>query len=76
MNKIIIFKKYDDCDLKNLTLIKNKQRRNVEKTNEVEFSNNDSEYLFIKMLFSSLIRAKKTIEKVVNDVDKNKNHFV
>ena len=76
MNKMIVFEKYDDYDLKNLILIKNKQCRNVEKTNEVEFSDDDSKYVFIKTSFLSLIRVKKTVEKIINDVDKNKNHFV
>ena len=72
---MIIFAKYDDCKLKNLILMKNKQRRNVEKVNEIEFSDNNLKYMFIKTSSSFLIRVEKTVEKVINDVNKNKNHF-
>ena len=67
MNKMIVFVKYDDYKLKNLILIKNKQRRNVRKANEIKFSNDDLKYIFIKTSFSFLIRVEKIIKKIIND---------
>ena len=61
MNKTIILKRYNDCKLENLIEIKNKQRRYVKKTNEIEFSDNDSKYIFIKTSFSFLIGAEKIV---------------
>ena len=65
---MIISTKYNNYKIKNLILIKNKQRRNVEKKNEIELSNDDSKYIFMKTSFSFLIHAKKIIEKVINDL--------
>ena len=48
---MIISEKYDDYDLKNLILIKNKQRRNVEKTNEIEFSDRPKISIYKNVVF-------------------------
>lgn len=73
MNKIRISTRYEDYNLDNLTLIESKRRRkeDIDK-DELELSDDDSQFFFANISSLSLLRAKKATKKTARTLFKDK----